>query len=68
MKIFPFFHIKLKTRAYINILRHGSLQMNVLNMPLKLEVCTVNIKRYILGHKKSEKIGFKCSYPVIIVL
>ena len=29
----PIFLHKVKTRAFINILRHGSLQMNDLNMP-----------------------------------
>ena len=51
MEIFPFFPTKFKTRAYTKILRHGSLQMNVLNMPLKLEVCIVNIKWDILDQK-----------------
>ena len=50
MKIFFFLH-KIKTRAYIKILRHSSLQMNVLIMPWKLEVCNVNIKRDILDQK-----------------
>ena len=64
----PVFCHKIKTRTYIKMLRHGSLQMNVLSMSLKLKICNINNKRDILDKKnKSEKIGFKLTYPVIIV-
>ena len=50
-KNLPVFCYKNKSRTYIKILRHGSLQMNVLSMSIKSQVCTVNNKRDILDKK-----------------
>ena len=36
-------------------MRQGSLQMNVLNMPIKSQVCTVNNKRDVLDQKVKVK-------------
>ena len=47
----PVFCHKIKTRTYIKILRHISLQMNVLSMSLKFQICTINNKRDILDQK-----------------
>ena len=50
-KNLPVFWYKNKSRTYINILRQSSLQMNVLNMPIKSQVCTVSNKRDVLDQK-----------------
>ena len=42
-----FFH-RIKTRTYIKYFRHSSLQINVLNVPLRLQSCTVNNEQDIL--------------------
>ena len=58
----------MRTRTYIKTSRHSSLQMNVPNVSLKLQICTINNKRDILDQKiKVKKKGFKFSYPVIIL-
>ena len=42
--------------------------MNVLNMSIKLHICTINDKRDILDQTiKVKKNSFKSTYPVIIV-
>ena len=46
---------KIKTRAYINNLRHGSLYMRSMNMYSKLEELTWNINRDILVKKNIRK-------------
>ena len=56
MKILPVFGHKNETRTHIEILRHGFLQRNVMNMIIKFYKNQCNIKREILDQKiKVEK-------------
>ena len=48
---FPVFYTKIKTRAYLKILRHSSLQSNVFDISKKFQYQVCNIKREILGQK-----------------
>ena len=41
----------MKTRTYVQILRIGFLQMNVMDMLLNLQVCTINNERDVLDRK-----------------
>ena len=47
---FSRFH-KIQTRTYIKILRHCSLQKNVLNTPERLQIRTIDSKKDILDQK-----------------
>ena len=49
--MFPVFYNKIKTRAYLKILRHSSLQSNVFDISEKFQYQVCNIKREILGQR-----------------
>ena len=53
IKILPVFGHKNKTMTNIKNLRHGSLQMNVINMHVNFGKNQCNIKREILDQKLS---------------
>ena len=60
--------MKIKVEPITKILRDGSLQMNVLNMPIKSQVCIVNNKRDILDEKiKVKKAVLYFSFSAVIV-
>ena len=63
---FSTFH-KIKTRTYIEILRHGSLQMNVFIRHVKFHTCNTVFEGDILDQKiKVEKSIFK--FPTASIL
>ena len=54
-KNLPVFLHKKKTKAYFKILRHGCLQMNVINMLVNFQNDKCHIKREILDKKLKVK-------------
>ena len=66
--LFFTFH-KIKSRTSIKILRHGSLQMNVLIRHVKFQNCNANIEGDILDQKiKVKKSIFKFPAASLISL
>ena len=63
---FSIFH-KIKTRTYIQILRHGSLQMNVFIRHVEFHTCKTIFEGDILDQKiKVKKLIFK--FPTASIL
>ena len=52
---FPFFSNKIKTKAYIQNLRHRSLQGNAFDISERFQYQLYNIKQEILGQKLKVK-------------
>ena len=55
IKNLPTFSQKKKSKAYFKILRHGSLQMNVINMLVDFQNDKCHIRREILDQKLKVK-------------